>query len=616
MTGFFIIAVANASDPGNSVQTEPTSDQELLDELMSIVDESTKIATKTRMNSNSIPGTLTVLQGKEMAALGARTAWDALALVPGFLPTKDPNGGTSVIARGLSFPFSSGNIKILVNSLSMSRESSGINSSILQIPIEQIKRIEIVRGPGAILYGDNALMGLVNIITKTDEQQLFTRIEGNGAISGGATGAYDNEHLKIYGNMYVYDNNSTDAPNNTFAEEDRQFGVFSLNFHGFSLNVQSYHRDFLPTNQRLTREGNDIFSAKQQIEITPTFNTELNVSYLQNDFNLPGINYNGDKIQCSVDLNWTGLKNHQWWFRFTYTDETIDDALQTRASPPGRPPPPPLMLSDVTRKYYSLSLQDQIELTDSLTFTASLRFDHRDDLDREFFLPRLSAVWRVTDEHILKAQYAEGFRVPTFFELYTQTGRLNLNVETIATSELNYIYHQAAHTGKITLFYSKIDHMLFPEGRSFGNAREAESMGVEAEWEQKLTDELKWQANLSFVDSWDTRTANGSKGEDFSSTSWLSNVVIFYQPIDKVLLAAHWHYTGQRDKTGLDVAAENRLGLTLNVSDFLTKGLGFKVGLQNVFKNNELDIQARPQGAFVLDYGNKSTVWAQLSYSL
>ena len=232
--------------------------------------------------------------------------------------------------------------------------------------------------------------------------------------------------------------------------------------------------------------------------------------------------------------------------------------------------------------------------------------------DAENFIPVESAsTQELLDEHILKAQYTEGFRVLTFFEFYTQTGRLNLNVESIASFELNYIYHQATHTGKITLFYSKIDHMLFPEERSFGNAREAENMGVEAEWEQQLTSEFKWQAHLSFVNFWDTRTASGSKGEDALSTNWVSNRVVFYQPIEKVLLAAHWHYTGQRDKTGLNVGAENRLGLILNVSDLFTKDQGFKVGLQNVFKDNELEIRTGPAGASILDYENKSTVWAQ-----
>mgnify|MGYP000588969295 CR=1 FL=1 len=282
---FFVPAVYANDTSGVAPDINSSeSDQELLDELMNIVDESTTIAIKTRMNANSVPGTVTILHGKELETLGVRTVWDALALVPGILPTRTSSGQASVIARGLNFPFSSGNIKILVNSLSMSRETSGINSSLLQIPIEQIKRIEVVRGPGAILNGDNAFMGSVNIITTTETQRLFSRVEGSGAVSGGAMGAYHNEQhkLQVSGNIYAFDNNSADAPNGDFADEERQFGVFSLNYQGLSLTAQSFHRDFQKTNHGQVREGNDIFAARQHLAITPTLSTDFNFSFLQN----------------------------------------------------------------------------------------------------------------------------------------------------------------------------------------------------------------------------------------------------------------------------------------------------------------------------------------------
>jgi len=608
----------------NVEMNEQETDQELLDELLGIVDESTEIATQTRMNTNFVPGTVTVLQGKDMEALGATTAWDALALVPGILPTKDPTGGTSVIARGLNFPFSSGNIKILVNSLSMTQETSGINSSILQIPIEQIQRIEVVRGPGAILYGDNAFMGLVNIVTYSEGQRLFARYESTEAFTGGAMASYTNEQhkLKIQGNAYGYGNNKADAPNDIVAEEDRQFGAFSLAYQGFSFQFQSYHRNFQPTSQNrgFAKEGNDIFNISQQISITPGLTSELNFSYLYNDFERVNQSYKGDKMEGSAGLNWTGLENHNIWLKFSYTGERIDDAFLGNSRPiiPGRPPALPLQLSDISRQYLSLSLQDQFDITDYLALTVGLRYDYRDDLDKHIFTPRVSAVWRITDEHILKAQYAEGFRVPTFFELYTRQGGQNdLSEERIATTEVSYIFHQTAHTGKITFFYSQVSDMIFPVQGDFSNRSEAQSWGVEVEWEQQITNSLKWQANFSYVDSWDTRTTDGSQQDDKAAANWLSNISIFYSPIDQVLLAAHWHYTGPRDNPDeIDMDAENRLALTLSTFDIFAKGLSFKLGVQNVLSDNEQYINVGQQNSTVLDYGNHAVVWTQISYAL
>ena len=205
-------------------------------------------------------------------------------------------------------------------------------------------------------------------------------------------------------------------------------------------------------------------------------------------------------MEGTAGLNWTGLKNHNMWLRFSYTGETIDDAFLGNNRPPPQVAPPvrPLQLSDISRQYLSLSLQDQFDITDYLALTVGLRYDYRDDLDKHIFTPRVSAVWHITDEHILKAQYAEGFRVPTFFELYTRQGGQNdLSEERIATTEVSYIFHQTAHTGKITFFYSQVSDMIVPVQGDFSNRSEAQSWGVEVEWEQKITKSLKWQANFS-----------------------------------------------------------------------------------------------------------------------
>ena len=76
-------------------------------------------------------------------------------------------------------------------------------------------------------------MGLVNIITYSNEQQLFTRVEGNGALSGGVMGSYSNEsnQLQVHANLYGFDNNSADAPNSISADEERQ----SVYFHSSTM---------------------------------------------------------------------------------------------------------------------------------------------------------------------------------------------------------------------------------------------------------------------------------------------------------------------------------------------------------------------------------------------
>src|SRR5438045_5730115 len=163
-----------------------TNEEKELQDLLSIVNEETAVATKTRINSDYVPGIVTVLEGDELEALGVRTASEALGLVPGIQSIRDPRTTDLVIVRGLDFPFNSGNIQVLVNSIPLARQDAGFNTSALQIPVEQIDRIEFIRGPGSVIYGDFAFMGLVNIITRTEGSRVHLRGDDNGAISGGA----------------------------------------------------------------------------------------------------------------------------------------------------------------------------------------------------------------------------------------------------------------------------------------------------------------------------------------------------------------------------------------------------------------------------------------------
>src|SRR3954471_15728043 len=99
---------ALADDPPQQVRSEDTE----LQDLLSIVQQETEVATKTKMNSDYVPGIVTVLEGDELEALGVITAGEALGLVPGMFSVKDRLSNQAVISRGLDFPFNAGNILI------------------------------------------------------------------------------------------------------------------------------------------------------------------------------------------------------------------------------------------------------------------------------------------------------------------------------------------------------------------------------------------------------------------------------------------------------------------------------------------------------------------------
>ncbi len=88
--------------PGSEETLEP-SDETLQRELMEILEESTEIATKTRMNADYVPGIVSILHGDDLEALGVQTVWEALSLLPGVQTVRAELGNPVVSVRGLNF---------------------------------------------------------------------------------------------------------------------------------------------------------------------------------------------------------------------------------------------------------------------------------------------------------------------------------------------------------------------------------------------------------------------------------------------------------------------------------------------------------------------------------
>src|SRR5258705_7780130 len=99
------------------IATAAQSEEKELADLLNIVQQETDVATKTRLNSDYVPGIVTVLEGDELEALGVRNAGEALGLVPGVQAIRDNRATDLALVRGLDFPFNAGNIPVLFNSI-------------------------------------------------------------------------------------------------------------------------------------------------------------------------------------------------------------------------------------------------------------------------------------------------------------------------------------------------------------------------------------------------------------------------------------------------------------------------------------------------------------------
>lgn len=400
--------------------------------------ESTELATKNRLNADYVPGMVTVLNGRDLDALGMATVWEALTLIPGVMPTRDPRNELSVSVRGFSAPFNSGNIKILLNNVPMSREGSGLGSQVLALPIGQVARIEFIRGPGAVLYGDFAYNGVLNVLTRKDQPSVFSRLNGNGTVTAG--GAYSQpetaESAGFSINLAGLQGDDVEAREGARGEDRQGSAIASFNYRGWRLSGQIIdrkyeHRNLANSNQNATvKEYTEAFEVRHDVEMSNEAVAALYVSYLGNDYEAGAQRFSGHILRGNAELAWPIMAGHRLLLQGSYSFAHIDEAFQ-----PGFGGNPDVDQNDINRRYYGISMQDQYDITDRLTVTAGLRFDHRDDLDYERITPRLSAVWRITDQHIFKAQYAEGYRAPTFWEIYPANTAIDIDPANIHTPD-------------------------------------------------------------------------------------------------------------------------------------------------------------------------------------
>src|SRR4029079_3404557 len=112
------------------------------------------------------PAAVYVLSNEDIKRSGATSIPEALRLVPGVQVARGSTSGCAISVRGFNSALAN---KLLV--LMDGREVydalfSGVYWDIQDTPLEDIERIEVIRGPGASLWGANAVNGVINIITK------------------------------------------------------------------------------------------------------------------------------------------------------------------------------------------------------------------------------------------------------------------------------------------------------------------------------------------------------------------------------------------------------------------------------------------------------------------
>lgn len=143
------------------------------------------IATGNKQRLRDAPATATVVTAEEIAAIGATDLDEVMETIPGVHVNRSANGYPPVyVFRGIASA-NNPEVLILVNGKPVTDMFVGNRGSAWGgLPLENVSRIEVIRGPGSALYGADAYAGTINIVTKTAE-------EIGGTQFGVRAGSYD-----------------------------------------------------------------------------------------------------------------------------------------------------------------------------------------------------------------------------------------------------------------------------------------------------------------------------------------------------------------------------------------------------------------------------------------
>ena len=184
-----------------------------------------------------------VISSEDIRRSGIRLMPELLRLAPGVQVARLDAGNWAISIRGLSSDFSN-KLLVLVDGRSIyNEEYGGVFWDASLLPVDDIDRIEVIRGPGAALWGTNAVHGVINILTKSSKDTL------GGMMSGSAGTAGESAGVARYGAQIG--SNATCRVTAAYTGERRlaSSGVGILPASGYHANSLSFRLDWAPSQR-------------------------------------------------------------------------------------------------------------------------------------------------------------------------------------------------------------------------------------------------------------------------------------------------------------------------------------------------------------------------------
>ena len=487
---FFLIFFSIVSEAFAADESMPES--ETLKELLLFYDmEALYSVSFFPTTALQAPGYSYIITNDQIEKTPDRTLSDIISMiVPGMTTGGHERHGALIGTRGVFIDNNAKTMVMLDGQHINQRSHFGYTTGLLSPLLGDLKRVEVILGPSAIVHGSGAINGFVNLVPKNGEDNpgLYFASEygfidrawkvesGYGATYGegkniylyaGAYGAEGFEPNELYGSHKTFDIHANGYDSGNYR--------LSLYWNHASFNLNTFYYDNNPYKFSSVESGDFHQAAlgirpKYLFEISNTDSLELIGSLLWFDHSTPYFVRPNNRIEevGGSERHWeikniyrtTRWKGHSLAGGFSYGEKEF---FQTRQFF-GEDVKLSLASVDTTWSELSVFAEDVVAVTDKLTAYFGLRYDkiflqdfewhlwsqHNkpDDIEGHFS-PRIALTYELDRDMAVKASYQHGFRTPdasyyTWNLLYKSGAEmLGLNVprlknETMDSFELNF----------------------------------------------------------------------------------------------------------------------------------------------------------------------------------
>lgn len=455
----------------------------LIESISSEMEQFNKVATATKQNELYQPYIISVFQGDELEKLGVSNLKEALLLVPGVDMTTDNVNTQTPIFRG-SNSLAYGQTKLFIDGVPVNNFFFDAYSEYLSFPIEMIKRIEVVRGPGSKIDGFNAYAGSINVITYAED---FKGFESNDKLvfkygshdykMGGFFKTYKTDDLKVFVDFF-YQEDDKKLPSGPDGLSQGVLGAnnIALSRSGdaplwlkeYSLGANVEYKDFSLKARMLEHTKGSAYGINlalpqesDRVKL-PSYYLDLGYDKEIGDYEVninAGVKYDAfdsysklapdglnlgvifqdgiygehfaaqQTLYQSSYLKYSAIDKHLITAGYRLIkEETIDmtSKLSNRATGDVElvdyTDTLPFFDKDAKRNTFIFSLQDEFQFRDDISFIYGFNYEQTSYKDAGFE-PRVSMVYQMDAENIFKTMYSRSHRNASWQEMFTMNNR-------------------------------------------------------------------------------------------------------------------------------------------------------------------------------------------------